>query len=129
LERGMERWKQVTIRQSGRQQRLDLIGTQLTLAALMAAAAAPIALVASLVPRDQVLPVLCLVALAGAMLVALIAWWWCARRDSNHMSDHVPGHVTPWDVAGALALIGFAAGILSDPQSVLALFEQEAMSN
>jgi hypothetical protein len=125
MERGMERWKPAHIRHPVRHQWLEIIATQVTLAALVAAAAAPIALIVSLVPRAQVLPVLCLLALAGAALVALAACWRSARRDSDCITDHV----TSWDVAGALALIGFAAGMLSEPHSVLALFEQEAMTN
>jgi hypothetical protein len=129
MERGMERWKPAHIRHPVRQQWLEVIATQVTLAALVAAAAAPIALVASLVPRAQVLPVLCLLALAGAALVALAAWCRSARRDGDRITDHITDHITSWDVAGALALVGFAAGMLSEPHSVLALFEQEAMTN
>ena len=117
----MERGKQAQLRHNVRQQRLKFIGTQLTLAALAAAAVAPFALLVSLVPRAQVLPVLCLMALTGAALVSLAAWWRGARRHGER--------VTAWDVAGALAFIGFAAGMLSEPQSVVALFEQEAMRN
>ena len=113
----MNREKPVRIRQ----QRLDFIGTQVTLAALVAGAAAPIAFLVSLVPRAQVLPVLCLLALAGAALVALAAWWRGARSGGDR--------ITPWDVAGALALIGFAAGMLSEPHTVLALFDREAVTN
>jgi hypothetical protein len=111
----MEGWREL----HAKQQRLAFVGTQLTLAALAVAAVAPLAFIVSLVPRAQVLPVLCLVALAGAGLVALLAWWRGAQR---HGDD-----VTTWDVAGALAFIGFAAGMLSETSSVLALFDQEAM--
>ena len=115
----MERWKQAYARHNVWQQRLAFVGTQLMLAALAAAAVAPLAVLISLVPRPQVLPVLCLVALAAAELVALGAWWCGAKRDGDR--------VTSWDVAGALALISFAAGMLSEPSAVLALFDQEAM--
>jgi hypothetical protein len=121
MERGMNRWKPAHIRQ----QRIDFIGTQVTLAALVAAAAAPIAFLVSLVPRAQVLPVLCLLALAGAALVALFAWW---RGAKPYAARPRADRVTGWDVAGALALIGFAAGMLSEPNSVLHLFDQEAMT-
>src|SRR5262245_33334602 len=115
----MERWKHTQLRHSVWQQRLAFVSTQLTLAALAAATVAPLALIISLVPRPQVLPMLCLVALAAAELVALVAWWCGAKRDGDG--------VTSWDIAGALALIGFAAGMLSEPSAVLALFDQEAM--
>jgi uncharacterized membrane protein len=110
----MERWKQL----HAKQQRLEFIGTQLTLAALAVAAVAPLAVLISLVPRAQVLPFMCLIALVGAALVSLAAWWCGAKRQGEH--------ITFWDVAGALALIGFAAGMLSEPSSVLQLFAQEA---
>jgi hypothetical protein len=111
----MEGWREL----HAKQQRLEFIGTQLTLAALAAAAVSPLALLVSLVPRPQVLPLLCLIALAAAAFVALVAWWCGARRDGDS--------ITSWDVAGALAFIGFAAGMLSEPYSVLALFDQEAI--
>src|SRR5262249_41807320 len=100
---------------------LDLIATQATLAALATAAVAPIALLVSLVPRPQVLPVLCLVALTGSALVALAAWWLGAPRHGDH--------VTIWDIARALAFIGFAAGMLSELHAVLQLVGLEPMRN
>jgi hypothetical protein len=112
----MERWKRAHLRQ----QRLEFIGTQLTLAALAAAAVAPIAFLASFVPRAHVLPVLCLLSLAGAAIVALFAWWRGARRHGNS--------ITPWDVAGAFALIGFAAGAMSEPAQVFQLFAHASMT-
>jgi len=57
------------------------------------------------------LPSMCLVAIAGAAVVALAAW--CLSSDR-----HGAG-ITLWDVSGAYAFIGFAAGMLSDPQQVL----------
>jgi hypothetical protein len=111
----MERWREL----HAKQQRLEFIGTQLTLATLAAATVAPLALLISLVPRAQVLPLLCLISLTAAAFVALVAWWCGARRDGDS--------VTSWDIAGALTLIGFAAGMLSETSAVLALFDQEAM--
>ena len=52
-----------------------------------------------------------LIALATSAIVALAAW--CLSSDR-----HGAG-ITLWDVSGAYAFIGFAAGILSDPQQVL----------
>jgi hypothetical protein len=121
----MERRKQAqvrnNVRNNVRRQRLEFIGTQLTLAALAAATVAPLALLVSLVPRAQVLPVLCLVALAAAALVACVAWCCGAKRHGDS--------ITSWDVAGALAFIGFAAGMLSETSSILQLFGHEAMRN
>ena len=57
------------------------------------------------------LPSMSLVALAISVIVALAAW--CLSSDR-----HGAG-LTLWDVSGAYAFIGFAAGMLSDPQQVL----------
>ena len=53
------------------------------------------------------LPSMSLVALAISAIVALAAW--CLSSAG----------ITLWDVSGAYAFIGFAAGMLSDPQQVL----------
>ena len=113
----MDRWKGA----HDYEQRLHFITTQIALAGMAAAAVAPIALLAFFVPRVQVLPILCLLALAAAGAVALFAWWRGAPRRSDH--------VTSWDVAGALAFIGFAAGMLSDADAILHLFGHETMAN
>ena len=70
-------------------------------------------LLASVVPRPLVLPMVCLVAVAGALVVSLVAW----RRGAVRRTQHV----TAWDVAGALAFIACAAAIMSDPNQVAAL--------
>ena len=57
------------------------------------------------------LPSMSLVALATSAIVALAAWYLSSDR-------HGAG-ITLWDVSGAYAFIGFAAGMLSDPQQVL----------
>jgi hypothetical protein len=57
------------------------------------------------------LPSMSLVALATSAIVTLAAW--CLSSDR-----HGAG-ITLWDVSGAHAFIGFAAGMLSDPQQVL----------
>jgi len=86
---------------------------QIKLAAMVATAAAPMFVLPSVVPRLLVLPVLCLVAIAGALVASLIAW----RRGIIWNSQHV----TAWDAAGALAFIACAAAIMSDPNQVAAL--------
>ena len=57
------------------------------------------------------LPSMSLIALAISAIVALAAW--CLS------SDRQSAGITLWDVSGACAFIGFAAGMLSDPQQVL----------
>ena len=59
------------------------------------------------------LPLMSLVALASAAAVALAAW--------SLSTDRHGAGITLWDVSGAYAFIGFAAGMLSDPQQVLEL--------
>jgi len=114
----MALWK--TARNPGFQPGYEFLKGQATLAALAAAAAAPLLLLVTLLPRALVLPVFCLLALTGAALVAAVAWIGSARRHSDR--------ITPWDIAGALVFIGFAAGAISDPDRVLALFDRMSMT-
>src|SRR5262245_42824470 len=92
--------------------------SQIRLAAMVAVAALPLWLVASLVPRPLVLPVLCLNAIAGAAMASLIAWH---RREAGGAP-----HVTAWDAAGAFAFIACAAAIMSDPNHVASLTATQA---
>jgi hypothetical protein len=69
---------------------------------------------AILVPVPLILPLVSLAALAAAAVVALFAWRTGAQCHTRRMSA--------WDVAGAFALIGFGAGMISDPTHVLHLF-------
>lgn len=85
----------------------------ITAAAMVGTAALPLYLLTALVPRELVLPVLCLIAVAGTALVSLLAWRRGVRRD--------PQRVTLWDVAGALAFVACAAAILGDPRQVAGL--------
>ena len=85
------------------------------LIALAVAAAVPLLLLASFVPRPLVLPVLCLAALGCTAVLALAAHW-C--RSSRHVEN-----ITLWDLAGAAALIGFAAGMLTGPEQILYFFD------
>jgi hypothetical protein len=94
---------------------LEPLQPHFKLAAMAAIAALPLLLLSALLPRPLVLPVLCLIALAGATIAALLAWGRGAVRNSRQ--------VTAWDVAGALAFIGFAAAMLSNPEQVIYLTE------
>ncbi len=87
--------------------------TQLKLGVMVALAALPLLLLASLLPRPLVLPVVCLIAVAGAGIAAFIAWRRGTGRD--------PPRVTAWDVAGALAFIACASAILGNPEHVALL--------
>lgn len=70
--------------------------------------------VAAVAPPPLVLPVVSLACVATAAGVAFFAWRAGAARDS--------ATITPWDVAGAFALIGFAAAMLSKPENVAYAF-------
>ena len=87
------------------------------LASLAVAAAVPLLLLESLLPRPMALPALSLAALACAALLALVAYWRRAPR-------HVDG-ITLWDLSGAVALIGFAAGMLCSSDQILYFFDLE----
>jgi hypothetical protein len=84
---------------------------QATLAALVLAAAAPFALMASLVPPPLLLASMSLLALAAAALTGAFAWWIGAGRNGDR--------VTAWDLAAAFAFVGFCAAMLSEPANVL----------
>ena len=84
------------------------------MAGLAALSAAPLLIAISWVPPAIALPVICLVAFGLAALVALAAWSFGARRDSDN--------VTPWDVAGVFVLVGCAAAMLSEPENILQTF-------
>jgi len=66
-------------------------------------------------PAVPVLPLVSLLAVAGAVLIAAAAWWTGAWRTGPD--------VTAWDVSGAFAFIGIAAGMMSEPDQVLLLFD------
>ena len=79
-------------------------------AVLSSAIAVPLIGLLLFVRDPLVLPSISLVALASATIIALMAWCMSADRHSARISL--------WDVSGACAFIGFAAGMLSDPQQV-----------
>ena len=82
-----------------------------TLAALPFALAAPAVPSLLLFNTSLVLPSLSVFALASAAIVALLAWGVKSKRHS--------AHITLWDLSGVYAFVGFAAGMLSEPQHVL----------
>ena len=81
------------------------------LGGLIVLAAAPLFLVAAFVPRSLFLPSVALAALGAAATTAFIAWWSRARRQGQT--------ITLWDLAGACTLIGCAAAMLSEPETVI----------
>jgi|SRR6185369_2348554 hypothetical protein len=91
------------------------------LTSLAIAAAVPLLLLASFVPRPLVLPVLSLTALGCAAVLALTAYW---RNAPRHVES-----ITLWDLAGGAALIGFAAGMLTGPEQILYFVDQTTMRN
>jgi hypothetical protein len=86
---------------------------------LAVAAAVPLLLLVSFVPRPLVLPVLSLSALGCAAVLALAAYW---RRAPRHVES-----ITLWDLAGGVALIGFAAGMLTGPEQILYFMDPTLM--
>jgi hypothetical protein len=92
---------------------LQFLKPHATLAVLAALAAVPIALLIPFAPRPLVLPILSVAAIAIAGVTALVAWAFSARRGGDT--------ITAWDVAGAFALIGCGAAMLSEPENVLNL--------
>ncbi len=82
-----------------------------TSAIILAASVIPLLALLIFVRTPLVLPSLSIVALASAGVISLTAWWMKADRDR-------PG-ISLWDVSGAYAFVGFAVGMLSDPQQVV----------
>lgn len=101
-------------RRSVRDRSVAILAPHLALSLLVLLAAAPIVLVAALVPRVAVLPTLSLVAIVIAAIAGAMAWW---RNASRHAAG-----VTLWDVAGALMLIGCAAAMMSQPENLMQVF-------
>ena len=93
---------------------LASLSPHLALAILVLLAAAPIVLVAALVPHAMLLPTFSIGAIAIAAVTATVAWWRKAER-------HTPT-VTLWDTAGAFMLIGCAAAMMTEPENLLQLF-------
>jgi hypothetical protein len=95
-------------------------GQHLDLPVVVALAAALGLLLVWLVPLPLVLPALSIVAFTVAGFVALLAYHSGADR-------HTDG-ITPWDVAGIFALIWVVAGMLSEPEHVVQLFDHITMT-
>lgn len=70
-------------------------------------------LLVALMPPPLVMPGVSLLAAACAGAAAVIAWWTRVERNADVL--------TPWDISGAFALIGCAAAILGDSDSVARL--------
>jgi hypothetical protein len=82
--------------------------------AIIALAATAAVVFVRVIPSPLLLPTLSVVLLTVAGGLALLAWRLRIRRR--------PDRVDLWDLAGACAFIGFAAGMLSQPEHVLDLF-------
>jgi hypothetical protein len=94
--------------------RTPSFGPQSKIAVLVLTAAIPTLLLLGLVPAALFLPALGLLSLGAAHAFALVAWWLQEQRHTDR--------INLWDVAGGCAFVGFAAGILSQPEQVLELF-------
>jgi hypothetical protein len=86
------------------------------LAILSGVLATPLILLLALAPPPLVLPLFGMSALALAAAFAFLAWW--------QACDWYADRITKWDIAGALAFIGFATVLLSEPEIVLPLLGQ-----
>jgi hypothetical protein len=86
------------------------LGPHATTATLIAAAAIPVLVIALFVRPSLVLPALSIVAIVSAGVVASFNWCFGA--------EHRGDRITTWDVPGACAFIGCAAGTLSKPEHV-----------
>jgi hypothetical protein len=88
--------------------------TSVTFAIFALATIGPALVLGWVTPAPLFLPSLSLLSLAIAGGLALLAWLLRVRRQTDD--------VNLWDVAGVCAFIGFAAGMLSQPEHVLGLF-------
>jgi len=92
------------------------LSPHLTLSVMALLAAAPLLLIASLVPPAATLPAISLAAITVAGVAAGVAWW---RKANRHGAS-----VTLWDVAGAFVLIGCAAAMMTDPENLMQVLGQ-----
>src|SRR3981081_4890826 len=107
----MSRWK--TADSYGARHDTPSFGPHVAVAVLAIAAAAPGIAVAWLIPAPVILPAFGLAFLAAAGSLGLLAWRLGLKRRTEH--------INLWDVAGACAFIGFAAGIIRQPEQGLHL--------
>ena len=68
-----------------------------------------------LVPTELVLPSISIAALSLAVIIAFVAWYLKAAEGKEKSSVNLR------DAAGVLALIGFGAGMVSEPEAVMQL--------
>jgi hypothetical protein len=108
----MARWNTVEPYNGGRSALVS--APHVTVAVLALIAAVPGFIVIRLMSAPLMLPAFSLAWLVNAGCVALLAG--CLR--TKRCTDYV----NLWDVAGAYAFIGFAAGMISKPEHVLQLF-------
>jgi hypothetical protein len=66
-----------------------------------------------LVPTGLVLPTFSAVALVVGAGIAGFAWYFGRKQQ--------PGQITCWDAASTCVFVGFAAGVMGDPQHVVDL--------
>jgi hypothetical protein len=63
---------------------------------------------------DALLPAICTTLFVSAAVLAALGW---RQRKAK------PAFITYWDASGALTLIGCAAAIMTEPETVMQLFE------
>jgi hypothetical protein len=86
---------------------------EVALAVLLLTVTAPPVVFLLFIEAPFVLPSLSIISLGLSGAVALAAWAMTAAAGDRH--------VTLWDASGAYALVGFAAGMLSEPMQVVEL--------
>ena len=94
----------------------DWSGASLAALGLFVAGATVVCTLVSTMPAPLVLPAIGVLATLAAAGVALIAWLSAQR---------VTAALTYWDVAGALTLVGIVTTLLSEPELVLPLFDNQ----
>ena len=105
---------------AGRAGAVDARASAARLAILAALPATALPLLGYLLPAGHVLPLFSLIALAASLAVASLTWHGAAPRQARGFTSR--------DLAGSLAFLGFAAGMLSDPGHVIELFGAAAAS-
>ena len=99
----------------GQRSRPGTRGPEVTFTAAVVTAFAALAACAAMFPADIVLPAVSTLLFVMACLVALVAW------RSGHTRER--SHVTYWDVAGALTLLGICVASQIDPDQMVRLVE------
>ncbi len=91
-----------------------MTNTEVTAASL--ATVVVLAAAATAIPAPLILPAFSIVAVVAALAIAFFAWLGTSTRETTAINS--------WDVAGGLIFAGFAAALLSNPETALPLFEQ-----